>query len=138
MNARSRCQRRRRHRRGAAVVEFAITTPIVFMFFGGIIILAQASLLRDTAQHAAYEGARAVIMPGVDVEMAEAASSAILATVGAQVANIDVQPANLTTSTPEVTVTVALPMGANLWLQAPWLPDSWLVEESITLRREVE
>ena len=43
-------------RTGATAVELAICFPIILVFFIGMVGVTQAFTLRDTAQHAAYEG----------------------------------------------------------------------------------
>ena len=128
---------RSRNRRGATTVEFALVFPIIMAYFIAMITFSQASLLRNTAQHAAYEGARAAIVPGATAEDARNATAPLLATVSARIVNVDVTPEVITDDVASVRVDVNIPLGPNLWIAAPHVvPDDWSVSSSITLRRE--
>ena len=49
-------------RRGAALVEFAIVTPLLLLILFGIIEFGQIFKVRQTAQHAAREGCRIAVL----------------------------------------------------------------------------
>lgn len=129
----------KRNRRGAAAVEFALVFPLIMSFFGAMVMFAQANLLRDTAQHAAYEGARAAMVPGASSEDAKAAAESLLAVIDTRAADIKITPPVITDDVPTVRVDVVIPMGPNLWWMGatPFTPEKWELGSSITLNREV-
>jgi Flp pilus assembly protein TadG len=100
-------------RRGATVVEFAISAPVFFLFLLAAFEFGWLNVMRHTADNAAYEGARAAMVPGATAADATAKATSILNIVGARGAKITVTPATLTTSTNQVTVAVDVPMSRN-------------------------
>lgn len=51
-----------RHRRGQALVEFALTLPVLLLFLFGIIELCLAVMTYNAVRYAAQEGARYAVM----------------------------------------------------------------------------
>ena len=51
-------------RRGATVVEFSLVLPILFTILFGMIEFTRLSNIRHAADNAAYQAARAVVVPG--------------------------------------------------------------------------
>src|SRR3954464_4606430 len=99
------------HARGGAVaVEFAITAPIFFLFLLAAFEFGWLNVIRHTADNAAYEAARSVIVPGTSAAEATAKATSILNIVGARGAKIKITPNNITSSTTQVTVAVDIPM----------------------------
>src|SRR5258705_13186240 len=109
-NASRRCPQ---GRRGAVAVEFAITAPIFFLFLLASFEFGWLNVIRHTADNAAYEAARAVVVPGATAAEATAKATSILNVVGARGAKIQITPANITASTTEVTVAIDIPMSSN-------------------------
>jgi Flp pilus assembly protein TadG len=130
--------RKRNQRRGASTVEFALVFPIIMTFFGAMVVFAQANLLRDTAQHAAYEGARAAIVPGATAKNAMQATKQMMAIVDTRQAEIRITPSVITDDVESVRVDVNIPMGPNLWWMAatPFIPEDWTMTASVELNRE--
>ena len=128
-----------RNRRGVSTVEFVLVFPILMTFFGAMIVFAQANLLRDTAQYAAYEGARSAIVPGATAEHVLETTTNTLAIVDMRDAEITVRPATITDDVAEVQVSVSVPMGPNLWWIAatPFIPEDWRLQAGITMKREI-
>src|SRR5712671_2452554 len=100
-------------RRGAVAVEFAITAPIFFLFLLASFEFGWLNVIRHTADNAAYEAARTVVVPGATAAEATAKANSILNVVGARKAKIQITPANITASTTEVTVAIDIPMSSN-------------------------
>src|SRR6478736_4804790 len=90
---------RRGPRNGAVAVEFAITAPIFFLFLLAAFEFGWLNVMRHTADNAAYEAARTVLVPGATAAEATAKATSILNVVGARGAKISITPANITTST---------------------------------------
>src|SRR6185312_14304075 len=105
--------RRRDARTGAVAVEFAITAPIFFLFLLAAFEFGWLNVMRHTADNAAYEAARAAMVPGATAADATAKANTLLNIVGARGAQVSITPANITNSTTEVTVAVDLPMNKN-------------------------
>ncbi len=105
-----------RNRKGAAMVEFAIVAPILFLFFFAAFEFCRASMIRHTADNAVYEGARAAIIPGATAGEAQAEASLILNSLGLTNTTITVSPAALDADTEEVTVRVRVPLDDNSFL----------------------
>jgi Flp pilus assembly protein TadG len=116
-------------------IEFAFCLPLLVLMFFAAYELCRTNMIRHTADNAAYEGARRAIVPGASAADARNTAASLLAIVGAHGATIDVEPAVITDETPQVTVTVTVPMNANGWI-APRLMKNKTIVSAFTLARE--
>lgn len=128
-------KRLRRAPRGAAAVEFAVTAPIFLLFLLAAFEFGWLNVMRHTADNAAYEAARAAMVPGATADDASTKAAGLLNIVGARGATITITPTNITNSTPEVTVAVDLPMSSN-GLIVPRFTGKTVLHSSSTLRTE--
>ncbi|MEM9367474.1 MAG: TadE/TadG family type IV pilus assembly protein, partial [Planctomycetota bacterium] len=103
-------------RTGAAAVEMAVVSIVLFILIFGGIEMARVASLRHTADYAAYVGARRGLVPGVDVPTVKAEVEAHLSNLGVSGATITVTPSTITEDTPLVTVEVAIPAAGNSWV----------------------
>jgi Flp pilus assembly protein TadG len=133
----NRFSRRRdcRRRRGATAVEFAITAPILFLLFFGALEFSRANMLKHTVNQAAYEGARAGMVPGATEDKVTDATDAIMNAASAFHYTVDVDPSTITQDTEEVTVRVDASMDENSWLGALFFSGQTF-SGSCTLKRE--
>lgn len=122
-------------RNGATAVEFAITAPVFFLFLLAAFEFGWLNVMRHTADNAAYEAARAAMVPGATAAEATAKANAILQVVGARGAKVSITPAVVTTSTKEITVAVDIPMSRNGLVVPRFTKNTTLHSES-TLRTE--
>ncbi len=90
LRQRTRC---RTGRRGATAVEFAITAPVFFLFLLAAFEFGWLNVMRHTADNAAYEAARAAMVPGATAAEATAKANTILQIVGARGAKVSITPA---------------------------------------------
>ena len=125
----------RKPRRGAAAVEFAITAPIFFLFLLAAFEFGWLNVLRHTADNAAYEAARAAMVPGASAADATAKATGLLNIVGARGAKVVITPSSITPTTKEVTVAIDLPMSSNGLIVPRFTGKTTLHSES-TLRTE--
>jgi Flp pilus assembly protein TadG len=121
--------------RGAAAVEFAITAPVFFLFLLAAFEFGWLNVLRHTADNAAYEAARAAMVPGATAADATAKATGLLKIVGARGATVTITPTTLTTSTDEVTVAIDVPMSKN-GLIVPRFSKKTVLHSESTLRTE--
>lgn len=120
-------QNRKRHserprRHGAALVEFAVIAPLLFMLVFGMIEFGRLMMVEQILTNASREGARRGIL--------EAATSAEVQTVVEDyLKNTSISGATVTVSPSSlshvgfgepVTVTVSVPYNQVSWLPAPW------------------
>jgi len=108
----------RRDCSGSVTVETAIVLPVLFMVMFASVDCARLNMIRNTAQNAAYEGARNAITPGAVASDATTVAQKILNGVGVKNYTITVSPTNITTSTDTVTVTITVPLKNNSWTAA--------------------
>lgn len=123
-------------RRAAMTVEFALTLPVVFMLFFGAVEFSRLNSVRNTADNAAYEGARRAILPGATKRKVDARANRILTAGSIKDARIIMNPPVILPSTPRVTVTVEIPMDDNTWV-APVYSKGLKIRRSCTLTREL-
>lgn len=123
------------NRRGATAVEFAFVFPVILFLFFSSVVSFQAFLLRDTAQYAAYEGARESLLSDATVENVEKKVRETLRIFHVREADIDIDPKSINESTQEVTVYVDIPFHENAWLAPGFVPKRWNLGASVTLRR---
>jgi Flp pilus assembly protein TadG len=122
-------------RRGATAVEFALTAPLFFMFLLAAFEFGWLNVIRHTADNAAYEAARAAMVPGATAAEATTKANNLLNIVGARSAQITVTPTELTPETDQVTVTIDVPMSQN-GLIVPRFTSATTIHCTSTLRTE--
>jgi Flp pilus assembly protein TadG len=116
-------------------VEFALTAPVFFLFLLAAFEFGWLNVIRHTADNAAYEAARTVIVPGATAAEARAKANGLLNIVGARGARVTVTPPVLTTDTDQVTVSIDIPMSRN-GLIVPRFSSRTTLRSSSTLRTE--
>lgn len=122
-------------RAGALLVEIAILLPIIFLMVAAFIELSRAWMLKQSADSAAYEGARAAIVAGAVPQDGRAAAEALLKATGIKSWHISIDPTVIEESTPVVTVNVRIPVAGNTWI-APFFLKQVEVTSSVTLITE--
>lgn len=128
-------RRRASNRRGVTAVEFAITAPIVFLFFFAAFECCRAAMIRHTADNAVYEACRAGILPGATANEVRAQADEILATVGITSAQVAVLPSQIERDTPRITVQIRVPLDDNSFVPPNFFGGKMLTRE-LTMRRE--
>ncbi|TWT39150.1 TadE/TadG family type IV pilus assembly protein [Blastopirellula retiformator] len=123
------------HRTGAALVELAFAGPILFMFILACFEFGRLTMIRHTADNAAYEAARYAMVPGATSAEAVDKATQLLATVGARKVEVDVNPKVLAPETKTITVTVRVPIAGNSWV-APKYFSSYAIEATSHLATE--
>jgi Flp pilus assembly protein TadG len=123
-------------RRGALTVEFALTVPILFLVFFGLVEFCRFNMVRHGVDSAVYEGARRGIVPGAQASDVRTATQRILDSVSVVGATIDVQPTVINADTETVTVSITVPFNSNGWVVPKFLSSATL-ERSCTLSREL-
>lgn len=118
------------NRKGATVVEFALTLPIVMLFFWASIEFARAAILQHAIDNAAYEACRTVIVPGATVAEATTAANQILSTFSISSATVTVTPNPITEATTKVTCRVSAPASSSMWGTPRFFSTKTLVSES--------
>lgn len=117
------------------MVEFAVAFPVFLLIIFGCVEMTRLNMLKNSAEHAAYAGARIAAVPGSSADDAIAKAAGELALVSAKDVTVDVSPAVLLDTTSEITVTVSMPLNSNSWVAPRFLKDKVLTR-SCTLTRE--
>lgn len=123
-------------RRGAVTVEFAIVAPVAFLIIFGSVEFARLNMILNSMENAAYEGARRGIIPGATETNVRDATTQILQAVGAVNATVTVTPTVITHQTPEITVSISIPLNDNAWI-SPHFTNNRTLTRSCRLTREV-
>ncbi len=122
MNALGNWADRRRlaaNRRGVSAVEFALTAPILFLFLFAALEFGRYNMILQTANNAAFEAARACIVPGATIANGQTAGANILSAVGISGGTVTINNGvALTNTTTQITATVTVPITRNLWTSA--------------------
>lgn len=103
-------------RAGSVTVETAIVLPVLFAIMFASVDCARLNMLRNSAQNAAYEGARSAIVPGASAADAKSAANKVLNAVGVKNYTVAVSPTTITSTTDKVTVTITVPLMNNSWM----------------------
>ena len=98
------------------MVEFAIVAPIFFLLIVSSLEFGRLNVIRHTADQAAYEAARAAMVPGATASEAVQAANSMLAIAGARDAQISVNPPTLGPDDTQITVTIDIPLSKNGWI----------------------
>lgn len=133
---RRRTSARRLWRNGVTCTEFALVAPVVMFIVFACLEFARVNMIRNTAENAAYEGARAGIVPGATAEDVIATSRAVVDHVFTNGENIIVEPSTISPDTESVTVTIEIPLDDNSWV-APVFFAGKTITATRTLRRDL-
>jgi len=129
------CHCRKTNRRGAATVEFALTVPLLFLFFFAGLEFSRAMVVRNNIQSSAMTGARTGILPGATAAECELAAQQMLDAALIKDATITVEPATIEPSTQNISVTISVPLSSNTLPMSRFVLGTTL-SQTITLRRE--
>ena len=105
----------RTKRRAAALVEFALVTPLLLLILFGIIEFGQIFKVRQTAQHAAREACRIAVLQSTQAPYTSSSGPVmsriedIMEAAGVTFDTNMVTITSETTNDPTVTVTVSVP-----------------------------
>lgn len=130
------CSSKRTRRAGAVTVEFALCAPVLFLFIFASLEFSRANMLKHTAANAAYEGARAGIVPGATASDARTAANNALAPLNVRDSTVTINPSSIGPGTLDVTVTVLVPMNSNGYF-TPIFFRNKVLTETCKLNREV-
>lgn len=122
-------------RMGAAMVEFAIVSPLLFLFFLGAFEFCRVAMIRHTADNAVYEAARVGIIPGADALDVEQEAVRILNSIGLNHYDVNVTPTSINKDTEEITVSVEVPLDSNSFVPNQFVGGR-TIERQLTMRRE--
>ncbi|MDA7980412.1 MAG: pilus assembly protein [Pirellulales bacterium] len=129
-------RQKRSNRRGAVLIEFAFTAPILFLLLFGSWEFSRANMLRNLARSAAYEGARAGIVPGATVKEVQDNAQAVLNAVGVRGARIAVSPSTITSTTTSVTVDIEIPVNSNTYVVPFFFRDKAMTSSCVMTRED--
>lgn len=124
---------------GAAVVEFAVVSPVLILVLLGMIECGRMIMVQQSLTTAAREGARAAIIPGTSRAMAKEVVESFLARVGVTGSKISVRNRNTTSLAhgEPITVTVTVPFSRVSWLPKPFFLRNTTLSSAATMRREM-
>ena len=117
------------------MVEFVLVAGTFFMLLFTAIEFCNLCNIRNTANNAAYEAARKIVIPGADTETAELEARRIMNIVGANVLTVTVTPETITQETREVTVRIEIPYEQNA-IVVPMFTGDVRVTSEVTLTTE--
>jgi Flp pilus assembly protein TadG len=123
-------------RRGAVAVEFALTAGLLFLILFASVEFMRVNTIVNSAENAAYEGARAGIVPGAKAKEVRAAARSMMTAIGVRGSKITVNPSTIQQDTPEITVTVEVPLDRNSFIGPRYFLGDTLTK-TCTLTREV-
>ena len=123
-------------RRGATVVEVSLVAPVFFLTIFGTIELSRVAMLRNLAQDASYESARACMVDGATTTEAINEANGVLALLAARGAEVTINDgAGINQQSSVVKVEVAIPLNQNSFV-LPWLFSGRSIRASTQLKTE--
>lgn len=128
----------RKYRRGAAVVEFALVAPLLFLLVFGMIEYGRMVMVQQLLTNASREGARIGVLDGSTTADVSTTVSDYLANASVAGSTVTVAP-NPPSSAgfgEPVTVTVSVPFNQVSWLPAPLFLNGTTLQSSTVMRRE--
>ena len=127
--------RSNRNRAGAAIVEFALTLPIILFLLAALLEFSRAMLLKQTVDSAAYEGARAAVIVGSTPQAARDSVDALMTATRLKQWTTDIDPLVFDDQTSTITVRVAVSVADNSWI-TPFFFQGRIISSTVTLLTE--
>lgn len=132
-----------RARRGAAVVEFALVVPLLFMLLLGIIEFGRTMMVYQVINNAARQGARQAVLGSSTVASVNSSLNDLLTSTSITGATVTINGPNGAVTDlsklnagDSVTVTVSVPYSRVSWLPKSSYLDNVTLTCSTVMRRE--
>lgn len=127
-----------RARNGAAAVEMAICTPLLFLLAFGMLDAGRAIMVEHLLTNAARDGARSAILEGTSAAEIRDDLVEYLAMSSVADATVAISPADLSTADigDPVSVTCRVPYDSVGWLPASFYFQGMELEATVVMRRE--
>ena len=138
-HAKAKCDRRGLPLRiGAAVVEFAVVAPLLFVLTLGMMEVSRMVMVKQLLINASREGARLAVLPGTTSDEVLALVSHELTTYSVNGVNVQIQPSSLGSAAAGTPVTVSLDVAAASvsWIPKPLFSFNQTLAASTTMRKE--
>ena len=135
------CGACRRNRRGAAAVEFAVVSPVLFLLVFGMIEYGRMVMVQQVITNAAREGARKGVLDASTTSDVTTVVSNYLtsAHITGATTTVSPNPPSTATSGNSVTVTISVPYSSVSWLPHNfWLGGKTLTATSVMRRETVQ
>ena len=131
-------RRCRSNRRGAALVEFAIVSPLLFLLVFGMIEYGRMIMVQQIITNASREGARLGVLDGSTTSGVQTSVTDYLtgASVDGATVTVDPSPPDSAGFGEPVTVTVSIPFNQVSWLPTPLFIGGKTLSASTIMRRE--
>lgn len=128
----------RKHRKGAAVVEFAVVAPVLFLLIFGMIEFGRMVMVQQVLTNASREGARIAVLDGATTTDVTTAVQNYLAGASVSGATITVTPNPPSSAGYGEPVTVSVSVGFDQvsWLPAPMFLSGRQLTATSVMRRE--
>lgn len=125
-------------RTGAAVVEFAIVAPLLFMLTLGMMEVSRMVMVKQLLINASREGARLAVLPGATSAEVSQLVSRELTAYSVNGVNVEILPRSLESTTSGTPITVALDVEAASvsWIPKPLFSFNQTLRASTTMRKE--
>jgi len=114
-------RRSKRARMGAAIVEFAVVSTVMFPLIFACLEFVRVGMLESMAEDAAYTAARHIMVPGATKQEAIDEANSVMGRVGARGVEIEIEAkdkngaaqAEVSDSTARIKVYVEVPLAQN-------------------------
>ena len=128
----------RRNRRGAAVVEFAVVAPILFLLVFGMIEYGRLVMVQQVLTNATLEGARHGVLDGSTTTEVQTTVTDYLtgANIAGATVTVNPNPPDSAGFGDPVTVSVSIPFNQVSWLPAPIFLGGVDMTATSVMRRE--
>ena len=128
-----------KHTRGSAAVEFAVISPVLFLFLFGTIEFGRLLMVEQCLTNAAREGARLAVLQGATSGQVVNRVNAYLDSCGIDGESITITPSDpgsVAVDQP-VTITVSVPYASIAWIPGSFAGlESTILQTSTVMRKE--
>jgi len=130
------CRSCRRNRRGAAAVEFAVVSPVLFLLIFGMIEFGRMVMVQQIITNAAREGARKAVVDDSTTNVSDTVTKYLLGQISGATTTPTTIASSGTGDYGKFQVTVSVPYSSVSWLPHNfWLGSKTLTATSV-MRRE--
>lgn len=126
-----------KRRRGAAIVEFALLSPILCMLLIGLFEFGRVLMVEQILTNAAREGAREASLLSTSDTAVRTAALKLTNAAHLKSVTVTISPAvNTLKAGDSVSVTVTAPLNAVSWISGNWFPAGYTLSSVSLMRKE--